>query len=297
MHEAKLHEYNSWLTLTYNDDNLHQKYWTGKYNRWGEKIYSGNLYEPHMQKFIRALRKKLTNTTEGQILHSIKPAVDYLPPNGQIGQNIRPFINSLKPKIRYYYAGEYGEKTRRPHYHICLFGIDFADKKFSNETELAFKLYTSDTLTALWKHGTHMLGDLTWETAAYTARYIMKKITGEKNKKHYTEIDKETGEIITLRPEYTEMSTSPGLAKEWYEKYKGDIFKRKDSYVLLKGTKTKPPRYYDKLHEKAYPNHMAVIKLQRIINAKLRKANHTPERLKDEEIIVTRKTQSLQRKL
>ena len=148
-----------------------------------------------------------------------------------------------KKKIRFYHCGEYGPKLGRAHYHACLFGIDFEDKKFWKYSKpnqaisitSKFKLYRSPTLEKLWPHGWSSIGALTFETAAYTARYILKKQLGKTALEHYNAIDKNTGEIKEEKlPEYTTMSRRPGIGNSWYEKYKTDIYPK--DYVTMRGS-------------------------------------------------------------
>lgn len=96
-----------------------------------------------------------------------------------------------KGEFRYYACGEYGENTKRAHYHACLFGIDFQDKKpFRRIGE--HWLYISQELTEIWGHGNTSIGSLTFETAAYTARYVTKKLS--KGQSRYVRMDPQTGE-------------------------------------------------------------------------------------------------------
>jgi hypothetical protein len=81
--------------------------------------------------------------------------------------------------IRFYMAGEYGELRDRPHFHACIFGLDFEDKKFLKRTETGSILYTSKILEELWPYGYSSIGDVNFESAAYVARYIMKKVNGK----------------------------------------------------------------------------------------------------------------------
>ena len=76
-------------------------------------------------------------------------------------------------KIRYYMAGEYGEKFGRPHWHACIFGYDFHDKKLFKRTAAGSLIYTSEHLKKLWPFGHSSIGDVTFESAAYVARYII----------------------------------------------------------------------------------------------------------------------------
>nr|AVQ10226.1 replication protein VP4 [Gokushovirinae environmental samples] len=93
------------------------------------------------------------------------------------------------------------------------------------------------------------------------------------------------------------MSRKPGIANEWFEQYQSDVYKRETSYVLVRGHKIQPPRYYDKLHERAYPDHMENIKFNRQMAAHEHWRDHTPARLHVAETVQQRKTLSLARKL
>lgn len=288
MHETKQHRYNTWVTLTYDDEHLPNKYDTGlTHPRTGKKIYSGSLYKPHMQKFYREIRKALSSK---RALNDYSILFEYQQEIADMG--LRPI-----PQLRYYYAGEYGEKYNRPHYHACLFGIDFNDKKHISTTDAGFKLYESERLTKHWRYGKSIIGELNWQTAAYTARYIMKKITGQNKEKHYEKIDNQTGEIIKLETEFNDMSRKPGIGNKHYEKYKKDIYKEKTSHVRVKGKKTKPPRYYDKLYRSDFPDHMEELAKERLSNARANWRNTTPKRLQAEEEITRSKIKTLKQKL
>jgi len=162
------------------------------------------------------------------------------------------FMKRLREKygsgIRSYGCAEYGEKLGRPHYHIAVFNHDFYDKKLFKKS-LENKLYTSEQLSGLWPFGHSTIGDLTFESAAYIARYVTKKITGEASQKHYERTCPTTGEIHTLLPERSiSVSRRPAIGKDWYEKY--GKFVRDHDFVIIRGHKMRPPKYYDRLHER-----------------------------------------------
>ena len=97
-----------------------------------------------------------------------------------------------------------------------------------------------------------------WETAAYTARYITKKWTGENSQIHYG--------ILGQTPEFCRMSNRPGIGREYYETHKKEIYSMDE--LIMKTTKEKtitikPPRYYDNLYDIDYPEDMEKIKLRR----------------------------------
>jgi len=158
-------------------------------------------------------------------------------------------------KCRYFACGEYGDTTSRPHYHACVFGFDFQDKKYHRTTETGDRLYSSDMLNRIWGHGHCLIGSVTFESAAYVARYIMGKKLG-REKEYY----KEQG----IEPEFVRMSRRPGIGSTWFEKYKNDVIT--NDIQVVNGKETKPPKFYDKLLEKTNPELYLKNKSNRINN-------------------------------
>lgn len=209
MHEAKCHEHNSFLTLTYADCNLPA---------------NGSLHYPDFQAFMKRAR------------------------------------SALGP-LRFYMCGEYGEKFSRPHYHVCLFGNDFQSDRKVWKRSRDNVLYRSDALDGLWRLGQCLIGNLTFESAAYVARYVMKKVGGEQAKEHYRRIDEDTGEVFHVEPEFCHMSLKPGIGASFAERFASDIYPH--DYVVINGNKSKPPRYYDKRLKKRDPGAFEELKAQR----------------------------------
>jgi len=178
--------------------------------------------------------------------------------------------------IRFYMCGEYGETFGRPHYHSIQFNFDLPDKKLL-KVERGNRVYTSELLSDIWGMGFCTIGGVTFQSAAYVARYIMKKVTGDLARDHYEYMDPETGEIFGRTPEFTNMSRRPGVGGLWFEKYRGDVFP--DDFVVVNGKKCKPPRYYTNQHEILYPDEVAKLKRARKALAKRRAADNTPARL------------------
>ncbi len=210
------------------------------------------------------------------------------------------FIKRLRKRyfgrrIRYYMAGEYGENFGRPHWHACIFGLDFDDKKLWKRTPANSLLYRSADLELLWPFGYSSIGDVTFESAAYVARYIMKKVTGKNAAQHYQEIDPETGEITNRTPEFTKMSLKPGIGYEWYKQYTSDVYPH--DYVVVRGKKVKPPKYYDKKYKIDNPYKFDELLYIREKSAKLRHEDNTLERLAVKEQVVKAKLQKLKRNL
>lgn len=256
MHEAQLYEDNCFLTLTYSDENIPQY---------------GSLDKSHYQHFMKRYRRFIEEYTWDGNEYKLNPRIMVW--NGRKKIYEQKILKCYK-KVRYFQCGEYGDETERPHYHAVVFNHDFHDKKlFYNRDDT--QLFTSDTLTKLWGYGHCTIGAVTFESAAYVARYVVKKMNGEKAVEHYMRTDPITGEIIWLEPEYATMSRRPGIGREWYEKYKNEVYP--SDTVVVRGREMKPPKYYDTIYE-----FQDVMEHFQTINErfdKIDKSELTPERL------------------
>lgn len=201
-------------------------------------------------------------------------------------RDFQKFMKRLRKKfgagIRYFHCGEYGEHYARPHYHACLFNFDFPDKepwKVVNGNTL----YISPTLAELWPYGFSTIGDVTFESAAYVARYIMKKVTGEPAAEHYGD----------RKPEYTSMSRRPGIGSTWFDQFKSDVYP--SDFIVLNGRKMRTPKYYDKLLDQLDPVELDYIKEHRLAEGARWSENNTPERLAVREQVQKLRLERLQR--
>lgn len=161
------------------------------------------------------------------------------------------FMKKLRKKlgpVRFFMCGEYGDKLWRPHFHAALFGAAFADRYPWRKSSAGFQLYRSELLDSLWDLGGAEIGDLSFESAAYIARYCMKKITGDGAEAHYGRLVPDTGEVVQLPPEFARMSLRSGIGSDWIDKFKFDVIPR-DS-VVMHGREVPIPRFFlDRLSE------------------------------------------------
>ncbi len=239
-HESCLYENNAWVTFTYRSE----KECSTKEFRKGYFVpddYSLNYH--HFRDFIKRLRRHFPQT------------------------------------IRYFHCGEYGEENLRPHYHACLFNVCFDDQIVEQQSE-GITTYSSPTLSKLWRYGFCTIGELNFETAAYTAGYILKKITGEQANETYLRND-QNGEAIWVKPPYITMSLKPGIGEKFYGKYKRDFFPSDESPIPGMGIINKVPRYYQKILEKQNLVLLQDIKKTRSIYFAKHREDFTPERLMD----------------
>ena len=187
MLEAKDHEHNCFITLTYNDDHLPDKRemindLTGEIS---ESPFR-TLQKRDFQLFMKRLRKQL-----------------------------EPL------KIRYFACGEYGSNTFRPHYHAIIFGYDFPDRKVLKKNFRGEKYYISDELSRAWSDnddnpiGNVLVTDISYDTCAYVARYCLKKQDNDLSLFY---------DIYNLDKEFTIMSRKPGNGRNFYDVNKNLIY-------------------------------------------------------------------------
>ena len=215
VHEACMHEVNSFVTLTYDDEHL---------------PVGGSLDLEAVPVLIRALRKR-------------------------------------GKKVRYFYCGEYGERSGRPHYHALLFGLDFPDKKLYSVRN-GYPVFRSRELECVWKSGLCEIGSVTPSSAGYVTRYISKRITGSWAKAKY-------GDRV---PEFGRMSRNPGIGAAWIDKYGFEVFAQDRCHV--NGSFVKPPRYYV---NRAGVNERANLEMARFLV--LKPEDNTPERLEVRDVV------------
>lgn len=165
-----------------------------------------SLEKDHIKKFLKRLRKQV--------------------------------FKNYNKQIRYFLCGEYGEQFNRPHYHLCIFNHSFPDKTLIS-TVKGNKLYRSQELEKVWTYGHSSIGELTFESAAYVARYVTKKITGENQEAHYGD----------RTPEFCFMSRKPGIGRKWFDKFKTDVLNT-DRIIVRNNLQCRPPRYYDNIMQK-----------------------------------------------
>ena len=226
-------------------------------------------------------------------------------------EHLRNFWKMLRKqiypkKIRYFACGEYGANTDvstvstlgRPHYHAIVFNHAWPDQEQISTNHRGDPLYTSESLKKTWGKGLVSIGEVTFASAAYVARYCTKKITGEEAEDHYSRTDPVTGEITYVRPEFVAMSTGrkkgEGIGGSWFKRYKSDLHK---DFVTYEGVKNKVPRYYTKLMSEFDEDRAIDIKRNRENNIDSLDPDYTLDRLRVKEQIQEHKAQQLKRNL
>lgn len=211
MLEMLYHDESWFLTLTYDDEHLPTSYAVDDVT--GEVVaVHATLVKSDLQKFLKRLRF-----------------------SGQV--------------VRYYCAGEYGSNTYRPHYHLILFGLHLMDIKPLNRNPLGQVYYQSDYISKLWPFGYHILGQVTWQSCSYVARYTMKKATHGIDKSYYRKAN--------IVEEFQTMSLKPAIGRQFYDDHP-DIFDfDKFNFSTSDGGRAIiPPEYYRKLKRQSDPYFM-----------------------------------------
>lgn len=162
----------------------------------------------------------------------------------EFNKNLRNHLgNSPDHKIKIMYTGEYGEKTKRPHWHLLIFNYSPPDKIKHRTTDNGDDIYKSELIDELWGKNDASLcpneiGALTIDSASYVARYAAKKLVHGNDQDH----------------PYHPIHQTPksGLGKTWIEKYYKQTFDL--GYVYLpNGEKAAIPRFYVDWLKKKHP--------------------------------------------
>lgn len=210
-------------------------------------------------------------------------------------KKLRKARNSSKSNpLRFFAGGEYGEGNKRPHYHLLLFNCGFSDKRFHTNNMRGEPLYTSKELSDLWGKGFCSIGEVTFDSAVYCAKYALKKVTGEQAEEHYFVYDGD-GVGYDRCPEFAVMSRRPGIGRLYYDKF-GDEVRAHDS-VIINGREVRPPRYYDVVSEGIDEETLLRHKRKRKRLAVLAKSDNTEERLRVKERLMIIAAEKKERKL
>lgn len=149
-------------------------------------------------------------------------------------RDIQLFLKRIREKqgeLRYLVAGEYGERTFRPHYHMIMLNhYPGSGKKWDRQqTEML-------ELEKIWGKGRILGSDVTESNIAYTCQYTTKKAYSiEKNWPQ------------NIEKPFILMSRRPGLGKDYIEE-NIDLIK-KENLIFING-KHKLPRYAKKMIER-----------------------------------------------
>lgn len=218
---------------------------------------------------------------------------EHVPGSGSLDyRDFQLFMKRLRKtgrKARFFMCGEYGSTTWRPHFHACLFNVGFGDRRLYRRMPSGFDLYSSVELDALWGKGFCSVGDVTFESAAYVARYVVKKVFGSDGRDFgfpvgdcSYRVDDVTGEVTFYKPEFTHMSLKPGIGAEWFRKFRASS---EFDFIWVNGQKVKPPKYYDRLLGEVNPAVKEVHDFERYLKSFVMEEDSQEPRLRVREVV------------
>lgn len=238
-----------------------------------------------------------------------------LPPHGTLVRDAVPKFNARLrdylnyPPLSFFYCGEYGDLNGRPHYHEIIFGYDPPDKKFWKRVR-GQDYFTSELLSDRWGLGNVVIGSVDFDSAAYVARYTLKKqkasdeilytlacpVTGVVFDVRYFDrpcSDIYTREVYNRYPVFAGMSTNPAIGRRFLERYPDDVYAQMNT--VFKGHEIALPRYYLKVLEKQDPLKYRLFKQKQKLEACLNPPNYA--RLEAREKIISARIKPLSRSL
>lgn len=223
--EAKQHTHNYFVTLTYADE------------------------------FVPLREHAHVDESTGEVV-DIETVMTLLP------DDLKGFLKRLRTNmyretdhigVRFFACGEYGPQNMRPHYHLILFNCPLPDLVFERYAN-GYTYYRSPLLEKTWKKGFVLVTDFSFETAAYVARYMLKKHKGK---------DGDFYAKKGIEPEFTRCSRKPGLAR-FYLDENADFIYNYDQVIIVNGKgkpiRCKPPKYFDRVFDELAPDVLADVK-------------------------------------
>lgn len=225
---------------------------------------------------------------------------EHLPKRGLNKKHVQDFLKRLRRRLeyhnlsdseiglRYFLCGEYGSKTYRAHYHAIIFGykpVDLISYGFDSDTKQ--EVFLSPWLSGLWGFGNVIVGkNVTFETCAYVARYIMKKLEVDfKNDEFYKVFSKDF--ILSSR--------NPAIGLRFFEENQREL-ERLDKVIIRDGVKCLPPRYYSRKLKERNPDKYEEIRQKRIDSAPDETLERTFKRLRAAEKLKKQQISNLTRK-
>lgn len=247
--EGQMWEKSCFITLTYDNEHLPE---------------DRKLHRADIQKFWKDLRYHLYKETKGKTDIELSEEREMLeeiysnPLEDIFGKNRRR--RNRKP-IRYINCGEYGPKTKRPHYHAQIWNFIPLDLKLYKTDPRGHELFNSENLTKIWGKGFVVVEYANAATAAYVARYCTKKYKRtekerEKMKKKkqlefigasslgfigyfywvkFKEMIKRNMCILMKRKDHTIMAKIPKIMQKYWKEENEDEFEEYDYWKCKTG--------------------------------------------------------------
>lgn len=155
---------------------------------------------------------------------------------------------SIEPsKCRFYAVGEYGGLSLRPHFHLILFNAPLAQWPMEqlHKSSQGYVYQSSDLLKHIWYYGYNVCAPVTWESCAYTARYMMKKLKG---------VESDWYDLAGVEKPFATMSRKPGIGEGYFEHMENFS---ESSYIVAPagdGVKQFPcPSYFERKFDEIDP--------------------------------------------
>lgn len=151
-------------------------------------------------------------------------------------RDMQLFIKRLrkKNKVRYFYVGELGEQTKRPHYHAIIFNYEPEDKEETIKTKSNFEQYTSKEITKLWGNGRVTFSKMEKGLINYILKYLTKNMDKKEfimswSRKPPLGIKAETQEELkSFKNEFETKKHLPKSYKSFYERKFGKFEKSEE---------------------------------------------------------------------